>query len=124
MWKLVGSAVVVISMLFAVTPSSAAPKPIDTYCSPSGDYCNGLFRQNGVRAKISTFSFRGYYGICVRSRMTGRDCKDFRLRRDSDGIFQGSVGLARHFNIRPRGRYAVTWTYGGSRIGKKLNFRK
>lgn len=124
MKKLVGLALLVTSMLLTAAPAKAAPKPIDTYCSPSGDYCHGLFRQNGVRAKFSTFSFRGSYGICVRSRMTGRDCKYFWLRRDNDGIYQGSVGLARNFNIRPRGRYAVTWTYGGSRIGKKLHFRK
>jgi hypothetical protein len=121
--RLIGAAVAV-AVLIGSGSAGAAKPPIDSYCSPSGDYCQGLIRQKGVRAKLSTFSFRGSYGICVRSRMAGRDCKDSRLRRSSDGIYQGSVGLARHFDIRPRGRYAVTWTYGGSRIGKKLHFTK
>lgn len=123
MKRLVG-AVIAVVLLVGSGSAGAAKLPIDSYCSPTGDYCQGLFRQDGVRAKLSTFSFRGTYGICVRSRMTGRECKDFRLRRDSNGIYQGSVGLARHFEIRPRGRYAVTWSYAGSRLGRKLHFAK
>ena len=123
MKKLIG-VVVMIAFFVGSGSASATKPPIDSYCSPTGDYCQGLFRQDGVRAKLSTFSFRGTYGICVRSRSTGRDCEDFRLRRRRDGIYHGSVGLARHFDIRPHGRYAVTWTYAGSRIGKKLHFTK
>lgn len=116
--------VVVASLLSIPSTAPASPTPFDSYCSPTGDFCQGLYRQGGVRAKLSTFSFRGSYELCVRSRRTGNDCKRFQLRTSSDGIYVGSVSLARHFDIGAHGRYAVAWTYGGSRIGKKLHFSK
>ncbi len=109
----------------APTPATAAPKPVTTYCSPTGDYCQGIVRQGGrLRANLSTFSFSGTYQLCVRTPRVGLDCSLFTLRRDRNGIYQGSVGLSRHFNLRPKGRYFVTWRYAGSKLGKKLSFKK
>jgi hypothetical protein len=105
--------------------SRAAPKAKVTYCSPTGDFCQGVVRQNGrLRAKISTFSFSGNYQLCLTNRVYGRQCELFRLRRDGNGIYQGSVGLARHFKFKAKGRYSVMWRLDGYRIGKKLRFRK
>lgn len=107
------------------TTAEAAPNPVDSYCSPTGDYCQSIVRQNGrLRAKISTFSFTGTYQLCVRTPRAGTDCNLFRLRRDSHDIYQGSIGLSRHFNLQPSGRYTVTWRYSGYRLGKALHFTK
>ena len=114
-----------IAIASGTSTAQAAPKPVDSYCSPTGDYCQGIVRQNGrLRAKLSTFSFTGTYQLCVRTPRVGSDCNLFRLRRDSNGIYQGSIGLSRHFNLRPAGRYTVTWRYSGSRLGKSLHFTK
>jgi len=120
-------AVAVICLFGGVTvgTASAAPKPIATYCSPTGDYCQGIFRQSGgLRAKISSFAFSGRYEICLTNRTYGRQCNRFRLRKDSLGIYQGSVGLAKQFRFQAKGRYSVVWRLSGSRVGKKLSFRK
>ena len=115
----------IAAIVAAASTAQAAPKPVDSYCSPTGDYCQGIVRQNGtLRAKLSTFSFTGTYQLCVRTPRVGTDCNLFRLRRDSNGIYQGSIGLSRHFNLRPAGRYTVTWRYSGSRLGKSLHFTK
>ena len=105
--------------------AGAAPKPIAAYCSPTGDYCQGVFRQKGgLRAKISSFAFSGRYQLCLRNRAYGRQCKRFRLRQGRLGIHQGSVGLARQFRFRAKGHYSVVWRLNGTRVGKKLRFRK
>ncbi len=115
----------IAAIVAAASTAQAAPKPVDSYCSPTGDYCQGIVRQNGrLRAKLSTFSFTGIYQLCVRTPRVGTDCNLFRLRRDGNGIYQGSIGLSRHFNLRPVGRYTVTWRYSGSRLGKSLHFTK
>jgi len=111
------------AVLGAAAPANAAPMEIDSYCSSTGDFCQGLYRTDGkVRAKLTTFSFRGNIQLCVSGPMP-RDCKKFRLRGDGD-IFTSSVGLAKHFALDASGRYAVTWRYRGSRIGMKLHFNK
>jgi|GEM_PF-2516006 len=108
-----------------VSTASAAPKPKVSYCSPTGDYCQGIFRQNGrLRANISTFSFSGDYQLCVINRTHGRQCNTLQLRRGCSGIFQGSVGLAKHFRFQAKGRYSVIWRLDSHTIGKKLSFRK
>lgn len=107
------------------SPASAETKVLDTYCSPTGDFCQGLFRKSGrVRAELSTFSFRGEVELCVNPPGGSTNCKDFRLRSSSQGIYKSSVALSKHFDLRGRGRYSVAWKQSGFRIGTKLHFRK
>jgi len=118
--------VAVMSLMLFAASAPAAPKPVAAYCSPTGDFCQGIFRAKGrLRADISTFSFRGRYRLCLRSRMYGNQCRTFRLRRTGHGIYRGRVTLSRHFRMRSAGRYSVLWrSPDGYRIGRKLRFRK
>lgn len=124
---LVLPAVAVVCLLGGMNAgtASAVPRPIAAYCSPTGDYCQGVFRQEGgLRARISSFAFSGRYQLCLHNRTYGRQCGRFRLRKGPFGIHRGSVGLARQFRFRAKGRYSVVWRLDGNRIGRKLRFRK
>ena len=105
--------------------ADASIKWVDQYCSPSGDLCSGLYRNSGrMTSDLSTFSFRGKYQLCVKAPRATQDCKRFRLRRANHGILRGRVRLAKHFNLRRNGRYAVSFYSTGFRVGPALHFRK
>lgn len=115
----------VLTVILCAGASPAAADSIASYCSPSGDYCQGIFNlENGRRARLSTFSFQGRYRLCVRSRRYGKECRQFRLRRADHGIWQSSVRLASRFRMRWNGTYTVIWHYQGSLLGERLQFRK
>lgn len=115
----------VASLLVALAAApTASARPIDTYCSPSGDFCTGVFeRQNRIKLQIDTFSFRGSYTLCVRGPSGGKQCKGFKLDKDSS-IYRGKVDWARKFADRGAGRYDVTWEKFNSQLGKTLRFRR
>ena len=115
-------AAIVIGAL--VIPSTAsAGHQLDSYCSPTGDYCTGVFASRGsVSTILRTFSFRGDYELCVRAPRESFDCRTFTLRGKAHGIYEGRVGLAGQFGPLRRGRYAVRWRSGGYAIGPTLHF--
>jgi hypothetical protein len=108
-----------------VMPSAAsAGHQLDSYCSPTGDYCTGVFASHGsISAILRTFSFRGTYRLCVRPPGERFACRTFALRSKAHGIYEGRVGLARQFGPLRRGRYAVRWMSEGFAIGPTLHFR-
>ena len=85
MKRLSGIAILTLAagLLFAFGsgPAQAAPKIVDSYCSPTGDFCQSVVRKDGrLRANISTFSFSGIYRLCVRAPGTAWNCKTFSLK--------------------------------------------
>jgi hypothetical protein len=119
---------VIAAVLLALTaiPSTAqGAKLIDSYCSPTGDYCQYVLRKKGtIRLEMRQFPLRGKYGLCVKPPRETFTCKTFRWRK-SGPIFKSSVTFARHFPSKKRGRYKVQWrSTDGYRIGKTLLFRK
>lgn len=117
--------VIAATGMLMASPAQAASKPVDSYCSPTGDYCQGLLRaKDGIKADLRAFSFRGTYQLCVDPPKARQSCERFRFRRASFGIFKGRVTLARHFDLKRRGRYSVTWRTSGFKIGQTLHFRK
>lgn len=105
--------------------AAAAPNWVDQYCSPTGDYCTGLIRSQGrMTSDLSTFSFTGMYQLCVNPPRAAKQCSMFRLRHVDHGILRGRVALSRHFDLRRRGRYSVSFHWSGYRIGHTLHFRK
>jgi len=111
---------------WSAAPAGAESKVVDSYCSPTGDFCQGIYREDGrLRARLTTFSFTGKIQLCLRGTdsSSSRDCKKFVLR-DNEDLFLSSVALAKHFDISAPGRYAVSWRYRGTRIGETLHFNK
>ena len=77
----------------SVAGTASADVRVDGYCSPTGDFCQGIFRKasGDLDLKVTTFSFRGSVGVCVRKRGRGRICQRRRLKPIGNGLFEGSA---------------------------------
>src|SRR4051812_22564966 len=65
-------------------PTAAQAGVVDSYCHPTGDYCTGALKQKRrIKLKIATFSFRGSYGLCVRTPRRRTFCHHFHLEATS-----------------------------------------
>ncbi|MBK5233906.1 MAG: hypothetical protein JJE13_13115 [Thermoleophilia bacterium] len=125
--KYLAASLTALSMLFGATSANAGSGQLDSYCSPTSDFCQELVRDDGrVKAQLSTFSFRGKIQLCVQDPpATGhRFCEKFRLRSKAHGIYLSRVTLSRHFDFEFPGRYSVSWRFAGTKIGKTLHFRR
>jgi hypothetical protein len=112
----------ILATLSLPAGASAGHRP-ESSCSPTGDYCIGVFVSHGSPAAVlRTFSFRGAYELCVRPPEESFDCRTFTLRRKGHGIYEGRVALARQFGSLQPGRYAIRWASSGSPIGQTLHF--
>jgi hypothetical protein len=117
----------VVGMLLAIASagsgSASADARISSYCHPTGDFCQGIFRKTsgGIDFKLNTFSFRGTVQICVTKRT--RICHGRRLKPIGDGLYEASARWERNWPNQGHGRYAVSWYQGGSKIGHTLHFR-
>jgi len=66
-------------------PAAAQASVVDSYCHPTGDYCTGVLKQKQrIKLKIATFSFRGSYGLCVRTPRRRTFCHHFHLQHRGD----------------------------------------
>jgi hypothetical protein len=101
-----------------------ADQRVASYCSPTGDFCQGIFRKvdGELDLKLTTFSFRGYAQICVTKRT--RVCHSRRLRGIGHGLYEASARWDRNWPYQGHGRYAVSWYQRGSKIGHTLHFSK
>jgi hypothetical protein len=121
---LVATLIGVLALGFAGS-AEASTKTIDAYCSPSGDYCQGVFRENGrIKLRMSQFPLRGKYQLCVKPPRQSQSCNKFRWRKKKMGVYRGGVDFASHYPSKQKGLYKVSWRSSGSKIGKTLRFRK
>jgi hypothetical protein len=119
-----GMFIVALAIAAGCLPATAsAGHPLDSNCSPTGDFCTGVFASHGsISAVLRTFSFRGDYELCIRPPGDRFDCRTFTLRSKVNGIYEGRVGLARQFGPLRGGRYAIRWVASGNPIGRVLHF--
>jgi hypothetical protein len=110
--------------LATTAPAVAQAKPIDSFCEPhTGDYCLGVFSKKGrIELAIATFSFRGSYGLCVKTPKPTNRCHHFHLQHHGD-IYEDRVDFGRHYPHKRSGRYTVTRHKSGHRLRKPLHFR-
>jgi hypothetical protein len=120
--RIAASLFATVALFVAVAPSSASAGVIDSYCSPTGDYCTGILREGGrIKLSISTFSFTGDYKLTVKLPGVCSQTKTFRLRSKPQGIFSSNVDFARNFSCDGPGRYAVSWRWRGTQLGPALH---
>jgi hypothetical protein len=104
-------------------PAAHAARVLDSYCSPSGDYCTSVTVNGGrVKLNIATFSFTGRYRICVRGPRNKR-CHRFHLRRNGE-LYVDRVDWANNFPSAALGTYHVSWHKFGARLGRVLSWRE
>lgn len=123
---------VCLSALIASSATDARRAPIGSYCSPTGDYCMGIFRQDGaILFGIDAF-FGGRYSICVTDPLGDRQCKSFRLYSRGGkyrNLRSGQVRWFAAFGSSGPGVYRVAWYYPACDlcrrrpIGRVLRFR-
>ena len=72
--------------------------------------------------ELQAFDFAGGYRLCVTPPRGERTCRHLTLRR-SGGRADSRVGWRERFPDRGRGRYLVTRSREGQRLGPALAFR-
>lgn len=103
--------------------SQAKQSNLAGYCSPSGDYCTSVTRENGrIKLVLRTFSFRGGYKICVKPKEAKGECRGFRLTETRNGVWASRIDLRFQFHVPVDGRSTVSWRHAGSQLGKTLSF--
>lgn len=117
-------ALIATSLALAAPAARAAVH--NTYCGDTGDFCQGVEpNEPHITLGFHAFSFRGKYKLCVRYARGGAvySCHQFRLRRESHGIYGSDVLFQRYFPHRRHGRYFAKWSQGGFQIGYTIWFR-
>ncbi len=121
-WRRLRRAIVVILALGAAgagAPASAGV--VDSYCSPSGDYCTAVAKRDGrIKLELRTFAFRDYL-LCVTGPR-GTDCLQARGEQGRDDIYSDRIDAKRRFPQGP-GAYKARWKTSGSFLGPSLHFR-
>jgi hypothetical protein len=118
-----GAAFCVFLAVWGVSPAVAAV--VDSYCSPSGDYCTSVEQNqratSRVKFRITTFSFRGHYRVCVRHPGGRKHCRRRHLA-EHRSYYRDKVDFALNFPHAYSGRYTVSWRKFGHRLGRRLHF--
>ena len=95
---------------------------LESYCSPSGDFCTAVTRRGGrIKFEISTFSFSGKYDICVKGP-AGKECKSSKLQSEGN-LYSDRVDWLRKFASAGPGRQKVVWKLSGTTLGEPLHFQ-
>jgi len=113
----------VVAALAVPAGSVAAPVPVKTYCSQSGDVCFGIFRKSGAIFLDLTTAAKYFerYTLCVRPPRGSTTCRGFPIRR-SGQVFASSIRWHASFPGRGSGTYRVTWRLQAP-LGPSLNFK-
>lgn len=110
------------AVVAVASPAEARPQTLDSYCSPTGDFCQDIVRARktgAIKFRLVSFAFSGPYEVCVKGP-DGKACRDGRLE-NSNGSFADSISWQKEFPIGPGG-YKVVWKLGGEKIGRTLQF--
>ena len=99
---------------------------LDSYCSPSGDYCTSITRsaKGQIVLSLRTFAFTDKYKLCVEApvRRTAR-MRVLVAKGQGQRRLRSNVLMRDHFFFKGPGRYKISWWYGdGNRLGKPLSF--
>lgn len=116
------AAITVAFCLVAAFPAKAPAR--SSYCSNSGDYCEGATRVKGrIVLRFSTFSLRGRLKVCVTKRT--RTCRSPRLKAIGNDLYRARIVWRSNFPYQGHGTYRVRWyTPQGSTLGILLKFRR
>ena len=116
--------VVLVSAASALATISGARRDhvIDSYCSPTGDYCTSVLKHGGgIKLRIATSSFSGHYRLCVEGR--AKVCHNYVVKRHrGDAFYSDGIYWARVYPHRLSGRHRVSWYRRGVRLGPRLSF--
>jgi hypothetical protein len=117
--------VAAVVSLTAVPAASAASTVVDSYCSPSGDYCTLIVKKADGSIVFSIRAFANYFGratACVKKET--RVCHSTSPRKGAH-LFFWNIRWQGNYPKEGPGEYKVRWRYsGGSPIGPALYFQR
>jgi hypothetical protein len=123
---------ILLSMLLAAAVSlttlpaaSAASSVVDSYCSPTGDYCTLIVKKADGSIVFSIRAFANYFGkaqACVKKET--RVCHSTSPRKDG-GLYFWNIRRQGNYPNEGPGEYKLRWRdSGGNAIGPALYFRR
>jgi len=124
MRALLAAAAVCLALPAATSALPPPKRPIDSYCSPSGDVCYGIYNRGGIVFQITTparYFLR--YSVCVRPPRGATRCRSAPMR-DMGSTWSSSIRWPRGYGDHGAGVYRVTWKQRGRRLGPTLTFTR
>jgi hypothetical protein len=122
---LVSVVIAAVVSLTAVPAASAVSRVVDSYCSPSGDYCTQIVKKADGTVVFSIRAFANYFGratACVKKET--RVCHSTAPRK-GDHLYFWNIRWQGNYPKEGPGDYKVRWRdSGGSSIGPALYFRR
>jgi hypothetical protein len=123
---------ILLSMLLAAAVSlttlpaaSAASSVVDSYCSPTGDYCTMIVKKADGSIVFSIRGFANYFGhatACVKKET--RVCHSTAPRKDG-GLYFWNIRRQGNYPNEGPGEYKLRWRdSGGNAIGPALYSRR
>ncbi len=109
--------------LAATSAAEARAKVIDSYCSPTGDYCVAIRKADGqFHFRLARFGRWGKQTVCVK--LETRVCRTYRRNKLGSDLYEWRANW-RAFPDQGGGRYSVRWfdKAGGYPVGPALHFR-
>ncbi len=105
-------------------PGASERETLDSYCSPSGDYCTAVkVKKDRLRFEVRAFApYFAEYKVCVKGPGGGRECAESQLHEAAGNKFKDSIDYLKHFTAEGPGDYKVVWKIPGSRLGDPLFF--
>ena len=111
--------------LTAIPAASAASSVVDSYCSPTGDYCTQIVKKADGSIVFSIRAFANYFGhakACVKKET--RVCRSTSPRKDN-GLYFWNIRRQGNYPNEGPGEYKVRWRdSSGNAIGPALYFRR
>lgn len=105
--------------------AASAGRSLDSYCSPTGDYCISVL---GPKAKPSfvlrSSALTGQYKLCVKQAGYERQCGWWQLKSVGHGVRASRVAIADHFFLVGAGDYTFSAFYGNHQLGRGLHFTR
>jgi hypothetical protein len=120
------SVVLAAVVFLAVVPAaSAASHVVDSYCSPSGDYCTQIVKKADGSIVFSIRAFANYFGkatACVKKET--RVCHATTAHKGTH-LYFWNIRWQGNYPKEGPGEYKVRWLYSeGTPIGPALYFRR
>lgn len=124
--KILLSLLLATAVSLTVLPAaSAASSVVDSYCSPTGDYCTQIVKKADGSIVFGIRAFANYFGqakACVKKET--RVCRSTSPRKDN-GLYFWNIRRQGNYPNEGPGEYKVRWRdSGGNAIGPALYFRR
>lgn len=119
------STMLTAGLVFGITITPAlSGSDKSSYCSPSGDFCEGALKVRGRTYLSLTLAAKYFsrYDLCVKPPVGARECHRFSVKRKGS-LYESRIRWSAHFEDHSRGSHRVAWYADGTKLGRGVSFR-